>query len=153
MLENTQAAKLNSLPFLSCFCGNQLLFLSNVCATCLTTTWHNGYWQQDMPRTHMAKSILVRVELRFVLRNHMLRRACIVRWRKITNQGMTLLLEGTKPSESHQRAIEKPQHTRLGEQTLSYVSPLRDSASVCILDCSGICTCKQEWKSTRCGYL
>lgn len=34
----------------------------------------------------------------------MLSSACIVRWRKITNQGMTLLLEGTQPSERHQKA-------------------------------------------------
>lgn len=44
------------------------------------------------------------VKLRFVLRNQMLSSACIVRWRKITNQGMTLLLEGTQPSERHQKA-------------------------------------------------
>lgn len=99
-----------------------------MCATCLTTTWHNGYWQQDMPRTHMAKSFLVRVELRFVLlRNYMLSRACIVRWRNITNQGMKLLLG----VPSHQKAIIKDWESKL-------FLPLCDAASACILDCSGI---------------
>lgn len=119
-------------------CDNRFFFLDNVCATCLTTTWHEspsvGHWQQtchEHPKSNVAKSSVWFVWGKAAI--------CIVRWRQISNQcGRTLDEVANWKAQSHQKAIEKPHLSQIS------LSPLRD-----IYCRSQRCrTYEQEWQST-----